>query len=39
VADAAQTGRWTLDLQTLPSGVYIVRLITPSGNFSQRIAK
>jgi hypothetical protein len=39
VADEAQAGRWTLDLHGLPSGVYIVRVLTSAGNFSQRIAK
>ncbi|MCC3154536.1 T9SS type A sorting domain-containing protein [Hymenobacter sp. BT770] len=39
VADAALPGRWTLDLHTLPAGIYIVRLLTSSGPLSQRIAK
>ncbi|MFD2720805.1 T9SS type A sorting domain-containing protein [Hymenobacter monticola] len=39
VADASQTGRWALDLGSLPTGVYIVRLITVAGTFSQRIAQ
>ncbi|MBF9236024.1 T9SS type A sorting domain-containing protein [Hymenobacter sp. BT683] len=38
-ADATQSGRWTLDLTALPTGMYIVRLLTDSGAFSQRIAK
>ncbi|GAC1376056.1 MAG: hypothetical protein NVSMB30_20980 [Hymenobacter sp.] len=33
----AQAGRWTLDTHTLPSGVYIVQLITKTGTYSQRI--
>jgi hypothetical protein len=37
--DASQTGRWTLDLRTLPTGVYIVRLLTGAGAFSQRISQ
>ena len=39
VADASQTGRWALDLGPLPTGVYIVRLVTVAGTFSQRIAQ
>ncbi len=39
VADAAQAGRWSLDLHALPAGLYIVRLATEGGTFSQRIAK
>lgn len=35
----AYPGRWTLDLQAVPTGVYIVRLLTSGGTFSQRIAK
>lgn len=37
--DDTQTGRWRLDLSALPTGLYIVRLLTGSGTFSQRIAK
>jgi hypothetical protein len=37
--DANQTGRWTLDLKALPTGVYIVRLTSLAGTFSQRIAQ
>ena len=37
--DGSIAGRWTLDLHTLPSGIYIVRLLTASGSYSQRIAK
>ena len=37
--DATQTGRWNLDLHLLPAGVYVVRLLTDAGSFSQRIAK
>ena len=38
-ADASQTGQWALDLRSLPTGIYIVRLITAAGSFSQRIAQ
>jgi len=38
-ADPAQPGRWTLDLHAQPVGVYIVRLHTPVGAYSQRIAQ
>ena len=38
-ADASQAGQWALDLRSLPAGVYIVRLITAAGSFSQRIAQ
>ncbi|ALW85208.1 hypothetical protein AUC43_08935 [Hymenobacter sedentarius] len=38
-ADDSATGRWALDLHTLPAGIYIVRLLTSSGAYSQRIAK
>ena len=37
--DATQTGRWNLDLHLLPAGVYVVRLLTDAGSFSQRITK
>jgi hypothetical protein len=37
--DASLAGRWTLDTHTLPAGIYIVRLLTASGSYSQRIAK
>ncbi|MBD2722022.1 T9SS type A sorting domain-containing protein [Hymenobacter armeniacus] len=36
---AAETGRWTLDLHALPSGVYVVRLLTGSGSYSRRIVQ
>ncbi|MDO7854239.1 T9SS type A sorting domain-containing protein [Hymenobacter convexus] len=39
VADGSQSGRWSLDLGPLPTGVYIVRLVTIAGTFSQRIAQ
>jgi hypothetical protein len=39
VPDAAQAGRWTLDMNALPTGVYIVRLATSAGTYSQRIVK
>ena len=38
-ADAIQPGHWALDLRSLPTGVYIVRLITTAGSFSQRIVQ
>ncbi|GAA3963233.1 hypothetical protein GCM10022407_07410 [Hymenobacter antarcticus] len=38
-ADASQAGQWALDLRSLPTGIYIVRLITAAGSFSQRIAQ
>ena len=38
-ANASQTGQWALDLRSLPTGIYIVRLITAAGSFSQRIAQ
>ncbi len=38
VPDGSQTGRWTLDMRTLPTGMYIVRLVSAAGAFSQRIA-
>ena len=38
-ADASQVGQWALDLRSLPTGIYIVRLITAAGSFSQRIAQ
>ena len=38
-ADAIQAGHWALDLRSLPTGVYIVRLITTAGSFSQRIVQ
>ncbi|WP_354583666.1 T9SS type A sorting domain-containing protein [Hymenobacter sp. UYCo722] len=37
--DGSQTGRWTLDMRTLPTGMYIVRLVSAGGSFSQRIAQ
>lgn len=39
VADARQPGRWTLDLRALPTGLYVVRLVSAAGSFSQRIAQ
>lgn len=39
VPDGSQTGRWTLDMRTLPAGMYIVRLVSAAGSFSQRIAQ
>ena len=39
VPEAALSGRWTLDLHTLPTGLYVVRLLTGAGTFTQRIAK
>ena len=38
-ADASQAGQWALDLRSLPAGIYIVRLITAAGSFSQRVAQ
>ena len=38
-ADASQAGQWALDRRSLPTGIYIVRLITAAGSFSQRIAQ
>lgn len=38
-ANATQAGQWALDLRSLPTGIYIVRLITAVGSFSQRIAQ
>ncbi|OGX89641.1 hypothetical protein BEN47_19530 [Hymenobacter lapidarius] len=38
-ADATQVGRWTMDTHALPVGIYIVRLTTSQGTFSQRISK
>ena len=35
--DAAQPGHWQLDLPGLPTGLYIVRLVSAAGTFSQRI--
>ena len=37
VADLAQPGHWQLDLRGLPTGIYIVRLVSATGSFSQRI--
>lgn len=37
VADQALPGHWQLDLRGLPTGIYIVRLISATGSFSQRI--
>ncbi|GAA4049306.1 hypothetical protein GCM10022409_39860 [Hymenobacter glaciei] len=39
VPDGSQTGRWTLDMRTLPAGMYIVRLTSAAGSFSQRIVQ
>ncbi|MFC6224598.1 T9SS type A sorting domain-containing protein [Hymenobacter artigasi] len=36
--ETGQTGRWLLDLRALPTGIYIVRLVSAAGSFSQRIA-
>jgi hypothetical protein len=38
-ADAAEAGRWALDVRALPVGIYIVRLVTSRGAFSQRMVK
>ncbi|MEL5992841.1 T9SS type A sorting domain-containing protein [Hymenobacter segetis] len=38
-ADAARPGQWVLSLRSLPTGVYVVRLITAAGSFSQRISQ
>ena len=37
--EAGQTGRWLLDLRALPTGIYIVRLVSAAGSFSQRIVQ
>ncbi|MDB5267589.1 MAG: hypothetical protein JWP58_629 [Hymenobacter sp.] len=37
--ETGQTGRWLLDLRALPTGIYIVRLVSAAGSFSQRIAQ
>ncbi|MDO7846092.1 T9SS type A sorting domain-containing protein [Hymenobacter sp. M29] len=34
-----QAGRWTLDMHTLPTGVYVVRLLVGTGSYSRRIAQ
>ena len=39
VADGSQTGRWTLDMRAMPTGMYIVRLVSAAGSFSQRIVQ
>lgn len=39
VPDGSQTGRWTLDMRTLPAGMYIVRLVSAAGSFSQRVVQ
>lgn len=39
VPDGSQPGRWTLDMRSLPAGMYIVRLVSAAGSFSQRIAQ
>ncbi|GAB3857274.1 hypothetical protein GCM10028822_30700 [Hymenobacter terrigena] len=39
IPETGQTGRWRLDLHALPSGIYIVRLVSAAGSFSQRIAQ
>ena len=39
VADGSQSGRWTLDMRALPTGMYIVRLVSAAGSFSQRIVQ
>ena len=36
--EGSQPGRWTLDMRPLPAGLYIVRLVSAAGSFSQRIA-
>ncbi|MBF9141164.1 T9SS type A sorting domain-containing protein [Hymenobacter properus] len=36
---AEQPGRWTLGLQSLPTGIYVVRLLTSAGSYSRRIAQ
>jgi hypothetical protein len=38
-SDAARPGQWVLNLHSLPTGVYVVRLTTAAGSFSQRIAQ
>ncbi|GAB3573772.1 T9SS type A sorting domain-containing protein [Hymenobacter daeguensis] len=38
-ADPTQPGRWTLDTHQLPTGIYIVRLLTNDNFYSQRVAK
>lgn len=37
--DGSQAGRWTLDMRPLPAGLYIVRLVSAAGSFSQRIVQ
>ena len=37
--DGNQPGRWTLDMRALPAGLYIVRLESAAGTFSQRIVQ
>ena len=39
VPDGSQTGRWTLDMRSLPAGLYIVRLVSAAGSFSRRIVQ
>ncbi|MDO7851761.1 T9SS type A sorting domain-containing protein [Hymenobacter convexus] len=35
----SQAGRWALDMNALPTGVYVVRLLTSAGSYSRRIAQ
>ncbi|MCI1186358.1 T9SS type A sorting domain-containing protein [Hymenobacter sp. DH14] len=37
--DGSQPGRWALDMRLLPPGMYIVRLVSAAGSFSQRIVQ
>ena len=37
--EASQPGHWTLDMRPLPAGLYIVRLVSAAGSFSQRIVQ
>ena len=39
VPDGSQLGRGTLDMRTLPAGMYIVRLVSAAGSFSQRVVQ
>ncbi|WP_460501296.1 T9SS type A sorting domain-containing protein [Hymenobacter agri] len=39
VPDGSQAGRWLLDLRPLPAGLYVVRLLSAAGSFSQRIVQ
>ncbi|MFD2720725.1 T9SS type A sorting domain-containing protein [Hymenobacter monticola] len=39
LASAELPGRWVLGLHSLPTGIYVVRLLTSVGSYSRRIAQ